>query len=495
MKQPMPLRRKSSRISTLIHTYALWTSLLAAPALAQSGTGAPGAVSPMLEPAAASASVSNFTYATPIDGAIHLTVGHTTFLTAKSRLSKVYVTDPTVLYAYTANPNEVLITAKHSGLGSVIVWDEAGQMKSFLFSSDLDISPLKQSLDQAIPRSEIKVRGEGERIYLNGKVSSLAAADLATKMAGLYSKEISNSIVVNSAALQQVRLKVRIVEVDRSKLDQFAFNFLSGGGNTLAQTTTAQFPSTLSVNQTGAGNSGTSSGIASTVGSKTLTVSNALNFLLYNSNLNVGATIQDLESRQVLQILAEPTITAVSGQKASFLAGGEFPFPVVQGTTGGLTSITIQFRPYGVRLEFLPVVNPDGTIQLTVMPEVSALDYTNAVNISGYTIPALSTRRAETEVVLKNDQSFAISGLLDKRTTDSLSNTPGIQKIPVLGKLFRSKSINHSTSELIVIVTPDIVDPISEVADTKNVPAEPKPVIPFLDPKSFDEQLPKVKSN
>lgn len=310
-------------------------------------------------------------------------------------------------------------------------------------------------------------------------------------MAGIYSKDISSSLVVNSATLQQVRLKVRIVEVDRSKLDQFAFNFFSGGGNTLAATTTTQFPSSLNVTQ--AGSSGGTSGQTASVGSKSVSITNALNFLLYNSSLNIGATIQDLETRQVLQILAEPTITAISGQKANFLAGGEFPFPVVQGSSGGLTSITIQFRPYGVRLEFLPVVNPDGTIQLTVAPEVSALDYTNAVNISGYTIPAISTRRAETEVVLQNNQSFAISGLLDKRATDSLGNTPGIQKIPVLGKLFRSKSINHSTSELIVIVTPEIVDPIRDGANAVNR-AEPTPVVPFLDNKSFDQELPRPKT-
>ena len=172
---------------------------------------------------------------------------------------------------------------------------------------------------------------------------------------------------------------------------------------------TGQFPST----QTYTAGSGTTA--------STLTTSNPLNLLFYNFGLNIGFTLQDLQDRQIAQILAEPTITTLSGQKASFLSGGEFPFPVVQGSSGGLTSITIQFRPYGVKLDFTPIVNDDGTIQLKVAPEVSALDYTNAVTISGYTIPAISTRRAETQVELRDGQSFAISGLLDHRTTDILS--------------------------------------------------------------------------
>jgi pilus assembly protein CpaC len=196
--------------------------------------------------------------------------------------------------------------------------------------------------------------------------------------------------------------------------------------------------------------------------------------------------LQDLESRQVLQILAEPTITTLSGEKANFLAGGEFPFPVVQGGAGGLTSITIQFRPYGVKLEFLPTVNPDDSIQLKVAPEVSALDYTNAVQISGYTIPAISTRRAETQVVLRSGQSFAISGLLDKRTTDQLGRTPGISNIPVLGALFKSKNINHSTTEILVVVTPELVSPMG----AEQTPKEPNLPIPTLDPKEFDQSLP-----
>ena len=184
-----------------------------------------------------------------------------------------------------------------------------------------------------------------------------------------------------------------------------------------------------------------------------MSVSNPLNFFLYNSKLNIGATMADLEAHNVLQILAEPSITTVSGHEGDFLSGGEFPYPVIQGGAGNFASVTIMFRPYGVKLQFTPTVNPDGTILLKVAPEVSALDYTNTVTISGYTIPAISTRRAETEVELRNGQSFSISGLLDHRTTVLLDKTPGIASVPILGELFKSKNNNHSVDELVVIVT------------------------------------------
>jgi pilus assembly protein CpaC len=145
----------------------------------------------------------------------------------------------------------------------------------------------------------------------------------------------------------------------------------------------------------------------------------------------------------------------------------------------------VQFRPYGVKLEFLPQINTDGSIDLKVAPEVSALDYTNAVQISGYTIPAISSRRADTQVVLRDGQTFAISGLLDQRATDQLGRTPGIASIPILGNFFKSKNINHSTSELMVLVTPEIVDP------AKDQVKEPALAVKMLDRTTFDSKMQK----
>ena len=204
----------------------------------------------------------------------------------------------------------------------------------------------------------------------------------------------------------------------------------------------------------------------------------------------MGATIKDLENKGILEILAEPNLTTIHGKPARFLAGGQFPYPIIQpGGAGSVATVTVQFQPYGVKLEFTPFVNSDGTIRLKVAPEVSALDYTNEVVIAGYALPALSTRRAETEIELKDGQTFGISGILDHRTTDQLSKMPGIGDIPILGQLFRSKNLNRSTMELVVIVTPKIIDTLNGAATP--APATPAMVVPFLQPQTFDKNLPK----
>jgi pilus assembly protein CpaC len=414
--------------------------------------------------------------------AIHIVVGHSLFLNSRSRLKRVYVADPAVLNSITLTPNQIIVTAMTPGVSSLILLDEVGQAQSYVVSSDLDVQGLRTAIAKATGQdatNTVSVEGSGDRVLLSGKVGSEAIAASAVKLATLYSKDVANSLIIAPGHPKQVRLKVRILEVDRSKLTQLGINLFNPGGNTsfLASTTTSQFPS----------NSTLSSGSGGNTSFGTLTTSNPLNFLLYSSKLNLGATVQDLETKNVLQILAEPTITTISGQKADFLSGGEFPFPVIQpgGGSGTSASVTIQFRPYGVKLEFTPIVNDDGTIRLKVAPEVSALDYTNAVTISGYTIPALSTRKAETEVELRSDQSFAISGLLDQRTTDLLSKTPGAASIPIIGALFKSKNITHSTTELVVIITPTLVDPLLET----DQPVQPDLPIQTLNKNTFDNSL------
>jgi len=414
---------------------------------------------------------------------LHVVVGHSLFLNTRTRLRRVYVADPNVLNSVTLSPNQIVVTAMTSGISSLVLMDEAGQAQSYVVSSDLDVAGLRVAMYEAMHSDAVNIEGSGDRVTLSGTVSSAELADTAVKLAGLYSKQVANALTIAPGHPKQVRLKVRILEVDRTRAQQYGINLFNPGGNTsfLAATTTSQFPSTATLNQSplGAGDIGQ------------LTTTNPLNFMLYSSKLNLGTTIQDLESKQILQILAEPTITTISGQKADFLSGGEFPFPMVQpGGTGSSPVVTIQFRQYGVKLEFTPIVNDDGTIRLNVTPEVSSLDYTNSVTIGGFTVPALSTRRAETQVELRSDQSFAISGLLDQRTTDLLSKTPGVASIPILGALFKSKNVNHSTTELVVIVTPTLVDPLTEAEE----PAQPEMPIPILNNGSFDKSLGKDHS-
>jgi pilus assembly protein CpaC len=405
---------------------------------------------------------------------LHLLVGRSLFIHLAERLRRLYVSNPVVLDAMASTPMEIVITAKSAGASSLVLWTDTGQSKMFTVLADVDVAGLRDALSQALPGDHVEVEAQEERIHLSGLVDSDAAADQAARLASVYSKDIVNSLVVDPQHLPQVQLKVRIAEVDRDKLNAFGFNFFSLGKNS-GSTSTEQFspPSFQTQN-----------------GTNTSIISDFLNVFYFNSDLGLGATIKDLQTKGVLEILAEPTLTTIHGKPASFLAGGEFPYPIVQpGGAGSVPTVTVQFRPYGVKLEFTPFVNSDGTIRLKVAPEVSALDYTNEVVIAGYTLPALSTRKAETEVELRDGQSFGISGILDHRTTDTLSKIPGIGDIPVLGQLFRSKSLDRSTMELVVIVTPKIIDPLNGAALPSN--ATPAMPAPFLQPQTFDRNLPK----
>jgi pilus assembly protein CpaC len=270
-------------------------------------------------------------------------------------------------------------------------------------------------------------------------------------------------------------------------LQQFALNLIStGAGNTPGAISTQQFGAPAIQGQLsntiGQKNNGNSTAGFNTA----FQLSNLLNIFLFRPDLNLGATIQDLESNNVLQILAEPNLLALNGQKANFLAGGEFPFPVVQGGAN-VGAVTIQFRPFGVKLDFTAFVGQDRVIRMHIAPEVSTLDFTQAVTISGFTVPAISTRRTETEIELKDGQSFGIAGLLDNRATVQLSKIPGIGDIPILGNFFRSRSINRSDSELMVMVTPRIVDPVQLNAPAPLPPADP---VKFLDNSRFDHTIP-----
>jgi pilus assembly protein CpaC len=429
---------------------------------------------------AANTHVDAFSQQTTATSLLHIVNGRSIFINTNARVSRIFVSNPDVLNSYTVDTHQVIITAKATGVSTLIIWDEFGHSQSYQVSSDLDVDDLSGAIHNAFPLDDVHVYGSESRAVLTGSVDTQAASDAVAKLAAIYTKDVSDALVVDPTRIKQVRLKVRIVEIDRAKLTQFGVNFFSQGGTNIAGSTTGQFPSTASVAAPTA-IPGSSSLF------QQLTVSDPLNFLFYSSKYNIGATVQDLQNKNILQILAEPNITTLSGQKADFLAGGEFPFPVIQGGVGAATSVTIQFRQYGVKLEFLPIVNADGTIELTVAPEVSALDFSNAVSISGYTIPALSTRRAETQVNLRSGESFAIGGLLDQRTTDLYGSTPGFSSIPILGQLFKSRSVNHTNTDLVVIVTPEIVDPVHD----NTAPVEPVLPVPQLDPKPFDLSLPK----
>lgn len=419
--------------------------------------------------------------AAPETQTLHILAGKSLVINMEARLRRVLVSNPSVIEAVATTPTQLVVTARGMGTSSLILWDEAGRSRMLDVLSDLDVAPLRDSLQLAYPNEPIQVQAEGDRLIISGAVSSQEVIDNVIKMAGVFSKNIVNSMgLAEPPHDKQIMLEVKFAEVDRTKLDQFGFNLISTGSlNTQSALSTQQFGA-----PTGGG------GGQSTVGgtSSSFSVTDILNVFLFRRDLNLGATIKALEQRNILQILAEPNLLAINGRPARFLAGGEFPFPVVQGGTN-FTAVTIQFRPFGVRLEFTGVITKDNSIRLQVSPEVSTLDFTNALTISGFLVPAVSTRRAETEIELKDGQSFGIAGLIDRRTQAQLSKIKGIGDLPIIGHLFRSRNISRSKTELLVMVTPHIVDP-TRTGGT--APAPPKPVIRDLDTPRFDREVPKT---
>jgi len=267
--------------------------------------------------------------------------------------------------------------------------------------------------------------------------------------------------------------------VDRSLSTQLGINiFSTGATNTIGSVTTQQF-SAPTIGGSTSGSSG-SGGVTGKNG-VSVTLSDALNLFFFRPDLNLGATIRALEQKGVVEVLAEPNVLAQNGKQASFLAGGKFPYPVVQGASaGGTNAVTIQFAQFGVLLNFIPTVTPRGTIRLQVAPEVSSLDYANGVTITGFTVPGISVRNVNTEVELSEGQSFAIGGLLDNRESETFSKIPFIGDIPILGKFFQSKQKTRNNTELMIIVTPQIVRPIPA---GQPVPLPNFPV-PFLPPNT-----------
>lgn len=420
---------------------------------------------------------------TKVGTQLHVVSGQSFYLNNNyTEYAELYVDNPQIVAAYVVNPHQVLVGGKAPGSATVVVSDHGGNSTTYSVRVDSDVSPLQAAVENNYPFDKINVAANQDAITLTGYVVSKEEFDAVDKLAIGYSKKVVNSLRIAPSHVREVRLQVRFAEIDRTKAAQAGFNFLSLGKN-IAMTGTGQASSFVPPSLGGS--------VGATATATAATVSNPMQLFLFNTGLNLGATIEDLEQKSVLQILAEPSISALSGHQAKFLDGGEFPFPIVQPSAGGVSSVTVDFMPYGVQLFFEPVVLDDGTIRLHVAPQVSALDYTNEVTVDGSTIPAIDTRSAETDIELRDGQTFALSGLLDHRITNEFSSMPGISSIPILGWLFKSKNVQTSTTDLIVIVTANIVDPLSLPGPE---PELPKPVTPYLDQPKFDASVPKKEN-
>jgi pilus assembly protein CpaC len=400
---------------------------------------------------------------------LFVTAGKSLVVDSPVVIQRVSVADAKTAEALAVTPREVLVNGLAPGETSLIIWQEGGNRLIF----DLNVRPsmqavdaIRRELDKELANQDVTISFENQTVFLRGTVNDLVSAERAATIAGVLGKTVNLLNVKVPATDAQVLLKVRFANVDRTFSQQLGANFFStGAGNTIGSVTTGQFspPTTESVGG----------------GATTFTLSQALNIFLFRPDLDLGTTISMLESRNMLEILAEPNVLAINGRQASFLAGGEFPFPVVQGGAA-VGAVTIQFREFGIRLNFLPTITPRGTIRLLVTPEVSSLDFANGLTFQGFNIPAISTRRVQTEIELDDGQSFAIGGLLDNRVTTNWNKIPGLGDIPLIGKIFQSRSLAKNNSELLVMVTPELVRPIPA--------GQPLPQLEY--PKPFLEGAP-----
>jgi len=466
----------SSRTMFFVAVSLAAPAVMMAQAQPAASTQAPAATPAVQEPTPA----ANQAQDSSEPQALHLLVGRSLVITSPSRIKRVSLADPDIAEALVVSPTQVLVNGKKPGGVSLLVWDETDQSQAFEVSVDIDVLGLSQKIHEVFPTENVHIDTSKDVVILSGKISSSVVADKILEVVKGAAPKVTSMMEVPPPPTGEILLQVRFAEVDRSALTQLGFNVLSTGvGKTIGSISTNQFGGTSSWNitdsfpvrgpQPNTGESFTTNQVAS-----------ALNIFLFNPNIHLGVAIQALQAKNLFQILAEPNLMTESGKEASFLAGGEFPYPVVQSVGGGTTTspaISITFKEYGIRLSFTPILMADGTIHLKVKPEVSTLDYSNAIVVSGFTLPALSTRRVESDMNLSDGQTFAIAGLVDNRVTELLNKIPGIGDIPILGKLFQSKSLNKTKNELLVIVTPHIVRPLTP----DQVPHGPTFPQPFLD--------------
>jgi pilus assembly protein CpaC len=408
---------------------------------------------------------------------ISLYAGESKLIDCTSPIRRMAVGLSNVAAATVISPSEVLVSGKTTGQTNLILWRTDGVRKFFTITvrpspyQKLDaLDAMRREIKQDLPDQQILLDEANGVLFLRGTAKDLNSSERAYAIvSAIAASKVVNLLNVEvPGAEPQILLKVMFASVDRSRSDQLGINLFNlGAGNSIISTSTGQFsPPALTL---------PAPGVPSSAG-----ISTGLNILAFLPGQNIGATIQALESKGLVQVLSEPNILAQNGKQGSFLAGGEYPYPVPQGSGNAGTTITIDFKEYGIRLNFIPTVTPRGTILLQVAPEVSSLDFSSGVQISGFQVPAIDVRKMNTELELGDGQSFVISGLLDNRETETFQKIPFLADIPVLGKFFQSVSKNKTNTELIVIVTPTIVSPITkgEASPQLNFPA------PFLAPNS-----------
>jgi len=390
-----------------------------------------------------------------------LTAGRSTVLRTDFQIVRIAVTNPAVADAVVVQDREILVDGKSPGTVSLIVWSST-ERKHYDLVVEPAITTLQQQLRALFPGEDITVSATDEAIILSGAVSSNAVSLRAAEIASASSSKVR---VINMLQLpsgqesQQVMLQVRFAEVNRRALTELGANSVVTRQDYAGRTTTQQFAAPdFDDEQTGG-----------------LVFSDFLNLFFFNRGEGWGVIVKALQSRGFFQSLAEPNLIAYNGQEASFLAGGEVPVPVVQGA-GANSAVTVIWKEFGIKLTFTPTIAGD-IIRLKVAPEVSTLDFANGITLQGFRVPALSTRKAATNVELRDGQSFAIAGLLDNLTQEDAAAIPVLSKIPILGNFFKSKADRAERTELMVLITPRLVRAL-EPDEVPPLPTLPRRFLP-----------------
>lgn len=388
---------------------------------------------------------------------VRVTAGRSTIVGTDFDITRIAVTNPAVADAVVVQPREILVDGKTAGTISLIVWGSATR-KQYDIVVEQPIAPLEQQLRALFPGEDVTVSTSEGATILSGRVSS---TNVMLRMGEIAAASIPKAQLVNllqvpgGSESQQVMLQVRFAEVNRRALTEAGLNLFLTRDRWLARTTTGQFPAPDFEAQDG---------------QDRVIFSDFLNLFLWDRELGIGGVLRALQQSGGFQSLAEPNLIAYNGQEASFLAGGEFPVPVV---SGGAGTVSVVFKEFGIRLTFTPTIAGD-VIRLKVAPEVSTLDFASGITLEGLRIPGLSTRRAQTVVELRDGQSFAIAGLLDNEAQTDAQAIPLLSKLPIIGHLFKSKAERSDQTELMVLITPRLV----RALDPDEVP--PLPTRPEL---------------
>lgn len=384
--------------------------------------------------------------------------GRSGLVTVSSDMTEVIVADPNIADAYVHDKRKVSVIGKAIGVTNVRILGKKGQLRNISVNVSYDLPAVRKALKEFLPFEQVGVEMLNTNIVLTGSVSSALAADKATKIVSEFvqppegsSEEPNVMNLLEVTSSQQVMLRVRVGEVKRTALKDLGVNLqaVKSGANTAFSLGTGAGLDLLDI-------SGGQLGQYSSFGEN---LRGAIGGTYTNSSGNgISAVLQALERDNLFKVLAEPNLVSLSGEESQFLAGGEFPIPVADGGTDN--RITIDYKPFGVSVKFTPFVLSENRIRIAVEPEVSEINQESSLQIEGFTVPAFTTRRAQTVIELSPGESFMIAGLIQDELASSVDTLPGLKEIPILGSLFSSVAYQREETELVLAVTPYLVDPI-----------------------------------